>query len=254
MVTLGYKGTSWTRLCLLYDHPWMWNLVKRKQIQLSLAYSLLDAATKMGPQSVEDLRGDLAAIVKQKKRQVDLLYKDAKRKPDVAACFDKHVTEAWVRDIKKGLRIKPVAPYSFGAFLAPDRNGSYRLSVPTVSLPVTPANADKLWEIAIRLDEVVTALCPQINAMQVAKEQIGSGPGDESRSVETAKKLGLLRGGSVRTDHDQAKLTVEDTDEAWRHPADREQVEAELREADDELEVEDEQPAADSDVEEGEVD
>jgi hypothetical protein len=198
---LGTSPKTFSRVLLIAQHPWMFDLVNTNSVPMSYAPTLLEAAVK--EKRLSEVEEDLAAWVVAKKRHIKELAK-AKTKISpaqqlVKSYMPKPLVDHWVAQIRRHERLDAAVPKPKGVSIDPDTN-KVSLKVPEIDMATTP-----LPELARLVGELETAKQVMVNYLK-ARHAV-QGPQDVAReAVQRPGGLDYLRSEGLGDLADEVEL------------------------------------------------
>ena len=285
-VNLRLSDSTFARCVRLYESPWMLEHVVQGNLGLTDVHLLLEAAGgKGGRVALEHLRQDLdrvfAVVRKIIRAKEEALAEQGKELKGAATkvktYLPRHLIKSWILALKRGERLRQQAKYRYGAGIIQEKLGK-RVYLPALSIPLTDEEIDRLTEVAVRLDQLLKQLRPQLVLLAQARANaVINGDGDGADGLgeleaaglsEVAKILGSMKRHLRHPDDDtdpdreaarrEANQNWQDQEEKERklddptagvgvgptQPAANQEIEAEVQRLIDEL---NEQPEADPD-------
>jgi hypothetical protein len=113
--------------------------------------------------------------------------------------------QSWILALKRGERLQQQAKYRYGAGIIQEKLGK-RVYLPALSVPLTDEELGRLTEVAVRLDQLLRQLRPQLLLLAQARANAvinGDGDGDGALSELEAAGLGEVANilESLKWDH-----------------------------------------------------
>jgi ParB/Sulfiredoxin domain len=224
-VNLRLSDSTFARCKRLHESQWMLGHIERDELGLTDVHTLLEAAGgKGGPGALEHLKSDLARIFTAvQKEQIDtksaelaeqgkeLKGADAK----VKSYLPKHLIKSWVLALKRGERLQAQAEYHYDAAIVQEKMGK-RVQIPHISMPLVEGEFDRLYEITLRLDQLVRQLRPQLAVMANSLDSTASTDGDDpSTSESEAAGLGDVAAIRERLNRRKQARDEPDSHQNW---------------------------------------
>lgn len=177
---MGISVSSFERALLIAQHTWMFELIAKKCVDPTPAYTLLAAATKA--KRLEDLQRFLGRwiAIQDRKIQAKRVAKAEVGKELSAAessvkrYMQTYLWRAWTRQLKAGEELQYDAKWRFGAELDPETR---RLSIASLNLNLARASHADVADIRSKL----AALVEDLRTIRGDRQADGTGSREASQ-------------------------------------------------------------------------
>jgi ParB-like chromosome segregation protein Spo0J len=177
--TLGISVKTYSRMLLIAENDWMFDLVNKHSVPISYAPLLLEVATKEG--RLAELQTDLtewvAAKDKEIKEQIAAQKKLSAAKQLVKTYVTKPLVDHWVAQLRKKEKLDAEIPKDTEIAIDPDKN-QVSINVNAIDMMKTP-----LPELAKLVSEIESA--KQVMVQYLKTRHAIKGPQDVARAAKT---------------------------------------------------------------------